>query len=120
MARNLIKGGHSVVAYDVNAASIAAVGAFWGVVISICFNCSSAPRSIAGAKAAKTPAEVAAQCQVVITMLPSSPHVQEVYLGDHGILSSLQKGSLCIDSSTIDPTVARTVAKAVEEVGPLF
>jgi len=46
----------------------------------------------------------------VITMLPSSPHVQEVYTGVNGILNTIKPNSLLIDTSTIDPSIAREVA----------
>ena len=45
-------------------------------------------------------------------MLPSSPHVREVYLGSAGLLQSVQPGSLLIDCSTIGPATAREVAAA--------
>jgi len=43
-------------------------------------------------------------------MLPNSSHVQEVYCGSDGILSSVQPGSIMIDSSTIDPAVSKKVS----------
>jgi 3-hydroxyisobutyrate dehydrogenase len=46
----------------------------------------------------------------VITMLPSSPHVRRVYLGDSGVLENARPGTILIDSSTIDPHTARDVA----------
>ena len=47
-------------------------------------------------------------------MLPNSSHVQEVYCGTDGILSSVQQGSIMIDSSTIDPAVSKKVASEAE------
>lgn len=61
---------------------------------------------------ATSPAEVGKNCPVVITMLPSSPHVKQVYTSSDGLLSSISPGSLLIDSSTIDPMSSREVAKA--------
>lgn len=66
-----------------------------------------------GAKKASNPAEVASLSKHVITMLPSSPHVKDVYLGKDGILSGAQTGSLFIDSSTIDADVSREMEKQV-------
>ena len=68
----------------------------------------------AGGTAAKSVKEAALEAEIVITMLPSSPHVQEVY---QQILASLRPGTLCIDSSTIDPAVARSVAASLEKAG---
>ena len=45
-----------------------------------------------------------------MTMLPNSSHVQDVYCGTDGILSSVQQNTLMIDSSTIDPAVSKHVA----------
>lgn len=62
-----------------------------------------------GAKVAKNPKELASQVDSIITMLPSSPHVQQVYGADNGLLAGLGKNTLLIDTSTIDPTIAREV-----------
>lgn len=53
-------------------------------------------------------------------MLPSSPHVQEVYLGSDGILSTIKGGSLLIDSSTIDPAVSIEVSKKASDKAAVF
>jgi 3-hydroxyisobutyrate dehydrogenase len=100
MARNLIKAGHSIVAFDVQAASVERLVAAGGNV-----------------KAAASPKEVAQQVDTLVTMLPSSPHVQQVYEGAGGVLSALRPGTLCIDSSTIEPAVARSVAAAAAKAG---
>jgi 4-hydroxybutyrate dehydrogenase/sulfolactaldehyde 3-reductase len=70
-----------------------------------------------GAKAAASASEVAAQSDVVITMLPNSPDVEAAVLGAGGVLSGLRPGSILIDMSTIDPAVTRKVAEAVEAKG---
>ncbi|KAJ1660267.1 hypothetical protein IWQ61_000789 [Dispira simplex] len=62
---------------------------------------------------AESPAALAERANVIVTMLPASPHVKEVYLGDKGLLQTVQPKSLFIDSSTIDPLVSRSVAEAV-------
>ncbi|GJJ11993.1 hypothetical protein Clacol_006231 [Clathrus columnatus] len=73
---------------------------------------------------ASNPAEVASASQIVLTMLPSSPHVKEAYYGNQGILSGLQtlsneaiRNTLCIDSTTLDVNVARDVARSVKHLG---
>lgn len=70
-----------------------------------------------GAKAADTPKAVAAQCDVVITMLPDSPQVEEVYTGANGVLEGVHEGQLAIDMSTISPLVAQSVAQQLAQHG---
>uniref|UniRef100_H2ZG45 3-hydroxyisobutyrate dehydrogenase, mitochondrial n=1 Tax=Ciona savignyi TaxID=51511 RepID=H2ZG45_CIOSA len=96
MALNLLKSGHKVVAYDV-------------------MDSSTEPVAEAGAEIVSSPSEVAKNAKRIITMLPNSSHVQQVYLGNNGILESIQPGSVCIDSSTIDPAVSQDVAKQSEQ-----
>jgi 3-hydroxyisobutyrate dehydrogenase len=91
MARNLLKAGHSLVVFDVVQSQVEALKAV-------------------GATAAKSAKDCAAQGELVITMLPSSPHVRSVYLGDDGVLAGVGKGVTLVDSSTIDPHTARDVA----------
>ncbi len=93
MARNLLKGGHSLAVFDVVAANVSAAVA-------------------AGAAAAGSAREAAARAELVITMLPSSPHVRAVYLGEDGVLAGAPQGVPLVDSSTIDPHTAREVAAA--------
>ena len=50
--------------------------------------------------------------EIVITMLPSSSHVVSAFLGDGGVLDGVARGQLCIDMSTIDPSISRRVAEA--------
>jgi 3-hydroxyisobutyrate dehydrogenase len=61
-----------------------------------------------------------ATADIVITMLPSSPHVESVYAGDGGVLAAARRGTLCVDMSTIDPAVSRRVAAAARERGVRF
>src|SRR3984957_18661359 len=98
MARNLIKAGHSLVVFDVVQRNVDALTA-------------------AGATAAKSAKLAAASGEVVITMLPSSPHVKSVYLGEDGVLAGAPAGIPLIDSSTIDPHSAREVAAAAVKHG---
>lgn len=106
MANNLLKKGNDLVIYDVVPAAIESVKAFG----------ASVGRTVT---VAKTPAEVSLAADTVVTMLPSSPHVKEVYGGASGLLSSLKARTaagkaplLLIDSSTIAPPVAVEVAAA--------
>ncbi len=70
-----------------------------------------------GAKSGSSPRDVAAQTQVVITMLPDSPDVESVVFGPDGVAQGIQTGALFIDMSTIAPAVARKVASALSERG---
>jgi 2-hydroxy-3-oxopropionate reductase len=67
----------------------------------------------AGATAAGSPAEVAKQAQVVITMLPDTPDVELVVSGENGVLAGLQKGAAVIDMSSISPAATKRLAAAV-------
>jgi 2-hydroxy-3-oxopropionate reductase len=71
----------------------------------------------AGAIVGASPKHVAEPSDVVITMLPDSPDVEEVVLGRNGVLEGLRPGSLFIDMSTIMPSVARRVTEAVRQKG---
>src|SRR3954447_7335886 len=66
-----------------------------------------------GAETAASGAEAAAAGDVVITMLPSSPHVEEAVLGPGGVLDGMKPGTVLIDMSTIDPLVSKSVALQV-------
>lgn len=91
MARNLVKNGHAVKGYDVVPALLE----------------RAATQGIARATSV---GDCVAGSDVVITMLPSSPHVRSVYGGESGVLAHAKPGMLLIDSSTIDPLTAREVA----------
>ncbi|HEV8343152.1 MAG TPA: 2-hydroxy-3-oxopropionate reductase [Candidatus Binatia bacterium] len=91
MARNLIKAGYSLIGYNRSRPSVDELAK-------------------EGAKAASHPQEVAAQAELVITMLPDSPEVDQVYAGDRGVFAGAQPGSLLIDMSSISPVVARRLA----------
>jgi 3-hydroxyisobutyrate dehydrogenase len=101
MLSNLLKKGHSVVAYDIVAVMLE------GAVKR-------------GATRAGSAAEAAKASEVVITMLPSSSHVEAAYLGTGGVLDGIGSGRLCIDMSTADPTASRRVAEAAKKRGVRF
>jgi 3-hydroxyisobutyrate dehydrogenase len=94
MLANLVKKGFAVVAYDAVPAALA------GAVQ-------------AGAIAGASAADVARRSELIITMLPSSSHVEAVYLGAAGVLEAVAADRLCVDMSTIDPSVSRRVAAAL-------
>jgi len=71
----------------------------------------------AGAKPAGSPKEVAGACDVLITMLPNSPDVEQVALGKDGIVEGARKGLILADMSTISPIVSKKVGKALAAKG---
>lgn len=101
MASNLIKAGHKVTVFDLSKPAVEALVA-------------------EGASTADSGKAAVAGAECVITMLPAGKHVEAVYLGEDGLLSSLPKGTLVIDSSTIAPETARAVANAAAERGLNF
>ncbi|KAG3272929.1 HIBADH-like, partial [Ictidomys tridecemlineatus] len=74
----------------------------------------------AGEQVVSSPADVAEKAHRIITMLPTSINAVEAYSGTNGILKKVKKGSLLIDSSTIDPSVSKELAKEVEKMGAVF
>jgi len=73
----------------------------------------------AGAKLAENPREVAAQSDVLITIVSDPPALEEVLFGS-GALEALRKGTILIDSSTVSPDAARRVASACRDRGVDF
>src|SRR5689334_24446835 len=67
----------------------------------------------AGAREAATPADVARQSDVIITMLPDTPDVELILTGPNGVLEGLQPGSIAIDMSSISPVAAKALAARV-------
>lgn len=98
MSKNLIKAGHELVISDINEASVKELTAL-------------------GAKAAENGAAVAAECDLIITMLPNSPHVRTVILGKGGVLETAKDGTIVIDMSSIDPMESKAIGAAMEEKG---
>lgn len=68
-----------------------------------------------GAQTARTPAELAAQVDVIMTCLPDSPDVEKVVLGAHGIIEGVKPGAIYIDNSTIKPATARLISEKLAE-----
>jgi 2-hydroxy-3-oxopropionate reductase len=72
-----------------------------------------------GAREAASPAEVAAQVDVVFTNLPDSPDVEQVALGRGGVIEAARPGLIFVDNSTIMPAASREIATALGEKGVL-
>jgi 2-hydroxy-3-oxopropionate reductase len=98
MAKNLLKAGYPLV---VHSRSQGPVDELVG----------------AGAKAASSPADVAARVDVLITMLPNSPDVELVALGKNGIIERAKSNLLFLDMSTISPIVSQKIGKALSAKG---
>ena len=71
----------------------------------------------AGAEAGKDPADVASGSEIVITCVSDTPDVEEVILGERGVISGVRPGSLVVDMSTISPSVTREVGERLGEEG---
>jgi 2-hydroxy-3-oxopropionate reductase len=67
------------------------------------------------ALSANSPGEVAEHSEVIITMLPDSPEVEEIILGKDGVIRGTKPGSVVIDMSSINPLVTQEIAKALKE-----
>ena len=98
MSKNLIKAGYSLVVADHNPQAVAEVIA-------------------AGAETAANAKAIAEQCDVIITMLPNSPHVKEVALGENGIIDGAKPGLVVIDMSSIAPLASREISEALNAKG---
>lgn len=92
MAANVLKAGYELVAHDIR-------------------RDSATPLLENGASWADTPAELAAECDVVLTSLPGPREVEAVALGDGGVLDGMRAGGVYIDMSTSSPTLIRSIAE---------
>jgi 2-hydroxy-3-oxopropionate reductase len=98
MAKNLLKAGYQLVVHN------------------------RSPKPVkelveAGAESGSSAKEVAEKCDVIVTMLPNSPHVKEVVLGPNGILEGARPGTIIVDMSSIAPLAAKEVAAKAAEKG---
>jgi 3-hydroxyisobutyrate dehydrogenase len=73
-----------------------------------------------GGTVAATPAEVGAASDVVVTMVVDGPQVQQVLLGEDGVVEGAAEGTLCVDMSTIAPGDSRRIAAALAHRGIAF
>ena len=98
MSKNLLKAGYPLVVYDIVPAPVEEL-------------------KQAGAEAGTSPSDVASKTNIIITMLPNSPHVKQAVLGKNGIIEGAKKGALVIDMSSIAPLVAREVGEELAKKG---
>ncbi len=97
MARNLMKGGHELFLYSLPKVPAALVDA--------------------GGKPCGSSREVAQRSDVVITMVPDTPDVQEVLFGAEGVAQGLSPGKIVVDMSSISPIATKDFARRVNELG---
>ena len=98
MVRNIMKAGYTDV---------------------LVWNRSKAPMDevAADGAVASNPKEIGESCDVVITMLPNSPQVKEVMLGENGVASYMKPGAVFIDCSSINPVASQEIAAVLAERG---
>jgi 3-hydroxyisobutyrate dehydrogenase len=100
MAANLSRAGYALTLYDINTDAS-----------------KNLAKSFAGMQVATSPKAVAQVSDVVITMLPSGKHVQQVALGDSGLLEGLREGTLLIDTSSAEPWLTAQTADTLRTKG---
>jgi len=100
-AESVIKAGHRLVAYDVNPAALA-----------------NAERL--GAMLLPSPAQVAAESEIVLMLLPTPRHIEEVVVGEKGLLRSARSNQVIIDMSTVDPDSTRRMGARAAEFGVAY
>ncbi|WP_371373093.1 2-hydroxy-3-oxopropionate reductase [Sporomusa aerivorans] len=98
MSKNLLQAGYELVVLDRNLAVVEEISAL-------------------GATVATNPKEVAEQVEAVITMLPNSPQVKEVVLGENGVIEGAKPGTVVIDMSSIAPLVSREIGEKLAKKG---
>ena len=101
MAKNLVRKGYSLIVFDIKQEPVAELVEM-------------------GAKSGCSPADVASKSDIVITMLPNSPHVVSVISGKDGVLEGLAAGKLIIDMSSISPVISRKMGALAAEKGIEF
>lgn len=101
MAKNLMKAGYSLIVYDINKEPVRELMSL-------------------GAEGGSSPKDVAERTDIIITMLPDSPQVKDVILGENGVLEGARRGAIIIDMSSIAPAVSKEVAIKAEEKGVEF
>lgn len=92
MALNLVKAGYPLIAYDVNPRPLEELKAKGVTIRSSC-------------------REIAHQSDIIITMLPKSEDVENVLLGEGGVIEGVKSDAIVIDMSTIDASVSRRIAQ---------
>ncbi|WP_238665233.1 2-hydroxy-3-oxopropionate reductase [Paenalcaligenes niemegkensis] len=97
MAVNLAKGGHELYTYTRGETPKTVVEAG----VTLCGNAT----------------EVASQADIIITMVPDTPHVEDVLFGENGVAAGLSAGKIVVDMSSISPVATKEFAKRITELG---
>ena len=97
MAGHLLKGGHTVFTYTHGATPAALVDA--------------------GARTCASGAEVARNADIVITMVPDTPHVEDALFNPEGVAVGLSKGKIVVDMSSISPVATKDFARRINALG---
>jgi len=100
MASHLAAAGHAIALYDIAPGLAADVAA-----------------TLAGATAARTPAELAARSDIVVTMVPNGAVVQSLVDGADGLLQGLRPGTLLLDTSSSEPWLTEATARRLADAG---
>lgn len=97
MAEHLLAGGHKLFVYDVK----------------------SVPESVTGKGAVKCASaqEAASKSEIIITMVPDTPHVEAALFGENGVAKGLTPGKIVVDMSSISPIETKQFAKRINELG---
>ena len=95
MAKNLVKGGYSLIVFDV-------------------VDKAMEEMAVMGIAVGKSPKDVTEKSDIVFTVLPNSPEVKTVVLGKDGIIEGAHKDTILVDMSSIDPMVSIEIAKVLE------
>ena len=98
MAKNLLKAGHELKVHDLVTAAVEEL-------------------VLAGAVKVESSADAARGSDLIITMLPNSPHVKAAVLGENGVLEGLTPGSILVDMSSINPIASREICLEIEKKG---
>ncbi|MDQ9172429.1 2-hydroxy-3-oxopropionate reductase [Oxalobacteraceae bacterium R-40] len=97
MAGHILAGGNELYVYDIKPAPAALTDA--------------------GAKVCASGAEVAKNADIIITMVPDTPHVESALFGENGIAAGLSKGKIVVDMSSISPMATKEFAKKINALG---
>jgi 2-hydroxy-3-oxopropionate reductase len=96
MSRNLLKAGHQLVVFDIDQSAI-------NEIVK------------AGAQPAASPKDVAANSEIIITMLPNTAIVKTVILGPDGVIEGARQNAIVVDMSSISPHASREIASALAQ-----
>ena len=98
MSTHLLKAGYQLAVYDIVPSAMSAL-------------------TKQGATAANSPAEVAAQADIIISMIPDDLALEAVATGPQGIFESAKRGTIYIDMSTVSPATSARIGEAAEKKG---